>query len=139
MSGSFLVIIALIELSMKNKRYISLLLIFIIISSLTFSTSLYHISVTKSNDGDNSIAKFLANNTNDETIYLTDDATTYKNVRIERYVYGFWNKGDTENVNSKNISQKITERYKKKYLISINSHPYDKVANDGNFTLYKVA
>lgn len=139
MSGYFLVIIALIALSMKNKRYISLLLIFIIISSLTFSTSLYHISVTKSNDGDNSIAKFLANNTNDETIYLTDDATTYKNVGIERYVYGFWNKGDTENINSKNISQKITERYKKIYLISINSHPYDKVANDGNFTLYKVA
>jgi hypothetical protein len=166
MSGYFLVIIALITLSMKNKRYISLILVFTIISSLVFSTTLYHISITKSKDGDNSIARYLANNTNNGTIYLTDLAssvestakcrvksnatiqnnsiledgrdTSYNDSRTEVYVYGFWNQGNINYVNSRNISQKVTEGYKKIYLISPNSLPYDKVANNGNFTLYQV-
>ena len=105
---------------------------------MIFSTTLYHISVAKSNDDDNSIARYLANNTNDGTIYLTDLDTTYTDSRDEVYVYGFWNQGDVSYVNSRNISQKVTEGYNKIYLISTNSLPYDKVAKDGNYTLYHV-
>ena len=139
MSGYFLVTIALMTLSMKNKRYINLILVFIIISSLAFSITLYHISIAKSKDGDNSIARYLVNNTNDGTIYLTDLATTYNDARTEMYVYGFWNQGDISYVNSRNIPQNVPEVYKKIYLISTKSLPYDKVANDGNFILYQVA
>jgi hypothetical protein len=138
MSGYFLVTVALITLSMRNKRYINLFLVFIIISSLVLSTTLYHISVTKSNDNDNSIARYLANNTNDGTIYFTDLGTTYNDARTEMYVYGFWNRGNISYVNSRNISQNFTEGHKKIYLISTKSLPYDKVANDGNFTLYQI-
>lgn len=139
MSGYLLVTLALITLSMRNKRYINQLLVFIIISSLVFSTTLYNISATKSNGGDNSIARYLANNTNDRTIYLIDrDTTTPSNVSIENYVYGFWNQGDTSYINSDSILQNITERYKITYLISANNLPYDKVSIDGNFTLYQV-
>ena len=83
----FSVTVALITLSMKKKHYISLLLIFIITSSLIFSTALYRVSVAKSNDEmNNSIAKFLTNNTNSRTIYLIDQATAPTNVNIEKYV-----------------------------------------------------
>jgi len=138
MSGYLLVTTALITISLKNKRYINLLLGFIILSSLVFSTPLYHISVAKSKEGDNSIARYLANNTNDETIYLTDFATTYNDKRTGDNVYGFWNRGDVGYVNSRNIPLKVTEGYKKTYLISTRSLPYDRVAKDGNFTLYQV-
>jgi hypothetical protein len=135
----FSAIIALIILSMKNKHYISLLLVFIIMSSLFFSTMLYHVSVAKSNaEADNNIARFLTNNTNDKTIYLIDRATTPTNVNIEKYVYGFWNKGDINFINSGNISLKATELNKTIYLISTKSLSYNIVANDGNFTLYRV-
>jgi hypothetical protein len=123
---------------MKNKRYISLLLVFIIMSSLIFSSVLYHVSVAKSNDGDNSIARFLTNNTNDKTIYLIDRDTTPTNVNIEQYIYGFWNRGDIDYSNAGKISQKDTELQKTMYLISTKSFSYSKVANDGNFTLYHV-
>jgi hypothetical protein len=139
MSGYLLVTVALITLSMKNKRYISLLLGFIIISSVVFSTTLYHISITKSNDGDNSITRYLANNTNDETVYLIDLANTYNDRRTEEYVYGFWNQGDISYVNSRNFPSNVTEGYKKIYLISTRSLSYDIVAKDGNFTLYQVS
>jgi hypothetical protein len=108
-------------------------------SSLFFSTILYHVSVAKSNaEADNNIARFLINNTNDKTIYLIDRATTPTNVNIEKYVYGFWNKGDLNFINSENISLKATEFNKTIYLISTKSLSYNKVANDGNFTLYRV-
>jgi hypothetical protein len=139
MSISFSAIIALIILSMKNKQYISLLLVFIIMSSLFFSTILYHVSVAKSNaEADNNIARFLINNTNDKTIYLIDRATTPTNVNIEKYVYGFWNKGDINFINSGNISLKATELNETIYLISTKSLSYNILANDGNFTLYQV-
>jgi hypothetical protein len=138
MSGYLLVTTALITLSLKNKRYINLLLGFIILSSLVFSTPLYHISVTESKNGENSITSYLANNTNDETVYLTDFATSYNDKRTEDYVYGFWNRGDVGYVNSRNIPSNVTEGYKKAYLISTRSLPYDRVAKDGNFTLYQV-
>jgi hypothetical protein len=138
MSAYFFIIIVLMTISMKNKRYICLLLVFIILSSLFFSTTLYHLSVRKSNEGDNSIARYLTNNTNDETIYLIDLATTYNDARTEEYVYGFWNQGDFSYVNSKSISQKVMEGYTKIYLISTRSLPYNIVANDSNFTLYQV-
>ena len=67
-----------------------------------FSTILYQVSAAKSNDEiNNSIAKFLTNSTNDRTIYLIDQATTLVNVNIEKYVYGFWNKGNIRYVNAK--------------------------------------
>jgi hypothetical protein len=138
MSIYFSAIIALITLSMKNKRYISLLLVFLIMSSLIFSSTLYHVSVAKSNDADNSIARFLSNNTNDKTIYLIDLATTPANVNIEKYIYGFWNKGDIDYSNGEKISLKDTGLHKTMYLISTKSFSYNKVANDGNFTLYRV-
>ena len=87
---------------------------------------------------DNSIARFLTNNTNDKTIYLIDQTTTPRNVNIEKYVYGFWNKGDVGYVNTGNISLKATELNKTIYLISTIPLSYDKVANDRNFTLYQV-
>jgi hypothetical protein len=130
--------LALITLSMRKKRYINLLLVFIILSSLAFSTTLYNISVTKSNNEDNSIARYLANYTNDGTIYLADLATSYNNARTEVYIYGFWNQGDISYINSGSIPQNITQRYKKAYLISPNKLPYNKVVIDGNFTLYNV-
>ena len=135
----FSVTVALIILSMKKKHYISLLLIFIIISSLIFSTTLYHISVAKSNDEmNNNIAKFLTNNTNNRTFYLIDQATTPTNVNIEKYVYGFWNKGNIRYVNAGKISLKSMELNKTTYLISTKSLPYNKIAKDGNFALYLV-
>jgi len=138
MSIYFSAIIALITLSIKNKRYISLLLVFLIMSSLIFSSVLYHVSLAKSNDGDNSIARFLTNNTNDKTIYLIDQATSPSNINIEKYIYGFWNKGDIDYSNAGKISLKNTELHKTMYLISTKSFSYSKVANDGNFTLYRV-
>jgi hypothetical protein len=124
---------------MKKKHYISLLLIFIITSSLIFSTTLYQVSVAKSNDEmNNNIAKFLTNNTNDRTTYLIDQATTPTNVNIEKYVYGFWNKGNISYVNTREISLKAMELNKTTYLISTKSLPYNKIAKDGNFTLYLV-
>jgi len=81
----------------------------------------------------------LTNNTNDKTIYLVDRATTPTNVNIEKYVYGFWNKGDIDYVNAENVSLKATELNKTIYLISTKSLSYYKVAKDGNFTLYRVA
>ena len=84
MSVYFLATIALIILSMKNNHYISLLLVFILISSLISSTILYQVTVAKSNaEMNNDIARFLTNNTNDKTIYLIDRATTPTNVNIE--------------------------------------------------------
>lgn len=139
MSGYFLVAMALITLSMKNKRYISLILAFIVLSSLGFSIPLYHISVTKSNEGDNSITRYLANNTNDETIYLIDLANTYNDKRTEEYVYGFWNQGNVGYVNSGKIPPNVTEGYKETYLISTRPLPYDIVAKDSDFTLYRVS
>ena len=139
MSGYLLATTALITLSLKNKRYINLLLGFIILSSLVFSAPLYHISVTESKNGDNSITSYLANNTNDETIYLTDFATSYDDKRTEDYVYGFWNRGDVGYVNSRNIPSNVTEGYNKAYLISTRFLPYGIVAKDGNFTLYHVS
>jgi hypothetical protein len=139
MSIYFLAIIVLIIISLKNKHYISLLLFFIITSSLIFSTILYQVSVVKSNaEMDNSIARFLSNNTNDKTIYLIDRTATPTSVNIEKYVYGFWNKGDIDYVNAENVSLKATELNKTIYLISTKSLSYYKVAKDGNFTLYKV-
>jgi hypothetical protein len=138
MSIYFLAIIALITLSIKNKRYISLLLVFIIMSSLIFSSTLYHVSEAKSNDADNNIARFLSNNTNDKTIYLIDQATSPANINIEKYIYGFWNKGDIDYSNGEKTSLKDTELHKTIYLISTKSFSYNKVANDGNFTLYRV-
>ncbi len=139
MSVYFSAIIILIIISMKNKRYISFLLVFIITSSLIFSTILYQVSVVKSNtEMDNSIARFLTNNTNDKTIYLVDRAITPTNVNIEKYVYGFWNKGDIDYVNAENVSLKATELNKTIYLISTKSLSYYKAAKDGNFTLYRV-
>lgn len=88
---------------------------------------------------DNSIARFLTNNTNDKTIYLVDRATTPTNVNIEKYVYGFWTKGDIDYVNAENVSLKATELNKTIYLISTKSLSYYKVAKYGNFTLYRVA
>jgi len=131
--------IALITLSMKKNHYISLLLIFIITSSLIFSTTLYQVSVAKSNDEmNNSIAKFLTNSTNNRTVYLIDQATTPTNVNIEKYVYGFLNKGNISYVNAREISLKAMELNKTTYLISTKSLPYNKIAKDGNFTLYLV-
>jgi hypothetical protein len=124
---------------MKKNHYISLLLIFIITSSLIFSTTLYQVSVAKSNDEmNNSIAKFLTNSTNNRTVYLIDQATTPTNVNIEKYVYGFLNKGNISYVNAREISLKAMELNKTTYLISTKSLPYNKIAKDGNFTLYLV-
>jgi hypothetical protein len=86
----------------------------------------------------NSIAKFLTNSTNNRTIYLIDQATTFTNANIEKYVYGFWNKGNSSYVNSGKISRMAMESNKTTYLISTKSLSYDKIAKDGNFTLYLV-
>jgi len=135
----FSVTVALITLSMKKKHYISLLLIFIITSSLICSTTLYQVSVAKSNDEmNNSIAKFLTNSTNNGTVYLIDQATTPTNINKEKYVYGFWNKGNINYVNAGKISLKAVELNKTTYLISTKSLPYNKMAKDGNFALYLV-
>ena len=124
---------------MKNKHYISLLLIFIIMSSLIFSSILYQVTVAKSNaEMNNDIARFLTNNTNDKTIYLIDRATTPTNVNIEKYIYGFWNTGDIAYIDTRSISLKATELNKTTYLISTKPLSYYKVAEDGNFTLYRV-
>jgi hypothetical protein len=133
------VTVALITLSMKKKHYINLLLIFIITSSLIFSTTLYSVSVAKSNDEmNNSIAKFLTNNTNNRTTYLIDQATAPANVNIEKYVYGFWNKGNIRYVNAEKVSLKAMGLNNTTYLISTKSLPYNKIAKDGNFTLYLI-
>src|ERR1035437_323470 len=135
----FSVTVALITLSMKKKHYINLLLIFIITSSLIFSTTLYSVSVAKSNDEmNNSIAKFLTNNTNNRTTYLIDQATAPANVNIEKYVYGFWNKGNIRYVNAEKVSLKAMGLNNTTYLISTKSLPYNKIAKDGNFTLYLI-
>ena len=135
----FSAIVALLILSMEKKRYINLLLVFIITSSLIFSNILYHVSAAKSNDEmNNSIAKFLTNSTNNRTIYLIDKATTPANVNIEKYVYGFWNKGNIYYFNGGKISLKDMESNKTTYLISTKSLPYDEIARDGNFTLYLI-
>ncbi|MGE5412418.1 MAG: hypothetical protein ACM3MI_15775, partial [Clostridiales bacterium] len=139
MSGFLLVTLALITLSINNRRYISLLLGFIILSSLVFSAPLYHISVSKSKDSENSIARYLANNTNEETIYLIDLATTYNEKRTGNFVYGFWNRGDVGSVNSKKIPPNITQGYKKTYLISTKSLKYDIAAKDGKYVLYRIS
>ena len=119
MSIYFSAIIALIILSMKNKHHISLLLIFIIMSSLIFSSILYQATVAKSSaEMNNDIARFLTNNTNDKTIYLIDRATTPTNVNIEKYIYGFWNTGDIAYIDTGSTSLKATELNKTTYLIS---------------------
>ena len=131
--------VVLITLSMKKKHYINLLLIFIITSSLICSTTLYQVSVAKSNDEmNNSIAKFLTNSTNNGTVYLIDQATTPTNINKEKYVYGFWNKGNINYVNAGKISLKAVELNKTTYLISTKSLPYNKMAKYGNFALYLV-
>ena len=86
----------------------------------------------------NSIAKFLTNNTNSRTIYLIDQATAPTNVNIEKYVYGFWNKGDIRYVNAEKIFLKAMELNKTTYLISTKSLPYNKITKDDNFTLYVI-
>ena len=86
----------------------------------------------------NSIAKFLTNNTNNRTTYLIDQATAPTNVNVEKYVYGFWNKGNIRYVNAEKISLKAMEVNKTTYLISTKSLPYNKITKDGNFALYLV-
>jgi hypothetical protein len=135
----FSLIAVLMALSLKNKKYLSLLLAFVIISSIIFSINLYKTEVARSNDGtDNGISMFLNNNTTDRTIYLIDRATSYTNETIEMYKYGFWNEGEFGFVNATNISNRALDLNKTSYLISVKSLPYREIANDGNFKLYDI-
>ncbi len=135
----FSLIVVLLSLSLKNNKYIGLLLAFILISSIVFSINIYREEVAQSNNGtDNAIGRYLNDNTGDETIFLIDNSTGYSNTGIEQYNYGFWNNGDAAYYNTSKTSTIARSVNKTSFLISIKPLPYNITANDGAFKLYKI-
>src|SRR5208282_5547939 len=95
----FSIIVVLLSLSLINRRYLGLLLVFILISSIVFSINLYRTEVAQSNNGtDNAISRFLNSNTGGDTIYLIDGSTSQNNIDKETYTFGFWNNGDVTDI-----------------------------------------
>lgn len=138
----FLIVLTLIYLSIENKRYISVLLIIIIISSIILSSDLYNTQINFSNGtkGD-PIASYLMNNTNKNTIFLVDN---YENksyifesfLRTELSTFGYWNKGNTEIIDAENMTYLKRYGNNTTYLVSTKSLPYKEVLKDGKYKLY---
>jgi hypothetical protein len=135
----FMILLGLICLAIDNRRYISLLLIFIILSSIVLSINLHDLSLLESNyRKDNPINNFLINNTNKETVYIIDLPNSSPGTRNELYTYGFWNKGGMAYIDAQNAT--FSDRYENRtaFLISTKSLPYIEVARDKPFILYTV-
>lgn len=131
----FMMLLGLICLSIYNRRYLSLLLVFIILSSIILSINLYNFSMLGSDyRKDNGINNFLNNNTNKETLYIIDQTNSSLNARNELYMYGFWNKGDIAYTQNSTLSGRYENRTV--FLISTESLPYKEVARDKPFILY---
>ncbi len=132
----FLIFLALICISIENKRYISLLLIFLIVSSIFLSICTYNQDVYLSNyRKNNDINQFLASNTNASTMLLIDNGVGFGNKKAEICTYGFWNQGEVGYIDAKNTT--IENHDKVTYLISTKDLNYTLVTNDSWFKLYR--
>lgn len=132
----FLMLLIFFYSSLENKQYIRLLLLFIILSSIVFSYTLYSIELVNSNDTrNNSIGTFLSDNTKTDTYYLIDSRS---NISFDTDALCFWNKGNIGFIDIE--SSPIIDTYKNKtvYLISYQDLHYEKVAINGTLKLYKI-
>lgn len=133
----FLIFLALIYISIENKRYVSLLLIFLIVSSIFLSICTYDQDVYISNfRKNNEINQFLVSNTNRSTMLLIDNGIEISNMRTEICTYGFWNMGNVGYIDAENTT--IANNDNITYVISTNDLNYTIVAKDLWFKLYRV-
>lgn len=136
MIGYFLIFLALICISIGNKRYVSLLLIFLIVSSILLSICTYNQDIFISNfRKNNDINQFLSGNTNASTMLLIDNGVGPNNIRSETCTYGFWNRGNIGYIDAENTT--IVNNDSITYVISTKDLNYTIVANDQWFKLYR--
>ena len=132
----FLIFLALICISIENKRYVSLLLIFLIVSSIFLSICTYNEDVYLSNfRKNNDINQFLSGNTNRSTTLLIDNGVEFSNKKTEMCTYGFWNRGNVGYIDAENKT--IANNDQITYLISTKDLNYTIVAKDLWFKLYR--
>lgn len=133
-----LVFMVLMYVSIKNKRYISAFLAFIIISSLIPSADLYGRAVDPGNFRvNNPINLYLNANTDRGTHLYIDENMTDLQQKVGLDVYAFWNKGYTEYLDT-NSTGTIAAGGSDAYLISVNQLQYQFITNDDIFKLYKI-
>jgi hypothetical protein len=132
-----LIIMALLYLSIKNKRYTAILLIFIIISSIIFSISVYNAALDSSNfRKDNPINQYLVGHTDRNTLLVLDSNIDPEGQMAELGIYGFWNNGNTIYFDANHANTSRLYNANDTYLISTATLPYTSVATDDKFKLY---
>lgn len=132
----FLLILTCVYLSFKNKKYLTILLVIFIFSSIEFTQPIYYNAIFQSsmcNEGP--IGTFLNTYTNKDTIYLVD---INSDQRIELGKYGFWNKGEIKYIDAENVTDLNIYNDTINYIISSKALPYREVSNDSIYKLYKV-
>lgn len=132
-----LVFMFLIYLSIKDKRYVSIMLIFVIISSFIPFVSLYNDARSMSQFRmDNSIDQFLDKNTNKDTRLYIDSNMTSILQKAALSVYAFWNDGYTDYIyaNDTDAAQRVMGN--NFYVISENELPYKYITSDDRYKLY---
>lgn len=132
-----LITMALLYLSIKNKRYTSILLMFIIFSSIIFSINMYYTALDSSNfRKDNPINQYLVGHTDRNTLLVLDSSIDPEGQMAELGIYGFWNNGNTIFFDANHANTSTLYTANDTYLISTASLPYKNIATDDKFKLY---
>ncbi len=127
-----LLILVLLLLSIHDKRYTSVLLLFIILSSIVYSVNIYNIAVSDSSfRKDNPISVYLTGHTDRNTLVIIDDHNMdFLSQTAELALYGYWNNGDCIYGDGQDLQAMNSYGNQSVYIVTTASLPYRQIVND---------
>lgn len=135
-----LVVMALLFLSIMNKKHATLFLIFLILSSILLSINMYNSLVDNSSfRKDNPISLYMVGHTDRNTLVIVDTHNMdFLNQTAELALYGYWNNGDCVYGDAQNLQALNISKNRTTFIITTESLPYEQIVTDTPFKLYSI-